>query len=245
MNTERSFNVSLNRRDFLGTSAKVAAAAAAAGTFSFARGEQATAPFAFEPLPFADDALEPVISAHTLSFHYDKHHRAYSNNLNELVKDTPYARMSLERIILDTAGKPDQAGLFNNAAQTWNHTFYWHCLKPNGRQMPAALQSRIEASFGSVQACKKELAQAAVNEFASGWAWLVADGQQLKVVSTTDAEVPMTDGLKPLLTIDVWEHAYYLDYQNRRAEHVEKVIDNLLNWQFAAQNLDSELSVKK
>lgn len=230
----------LNRRDFLSTSAKVTATVAVAGASSFVRADKPTAPFELEPLPFTDNALEPVISAHTLSFHYDKHHRGYLNNLNDLIQDTPYAKMPLERIIVDVSDKPDKTGLFNNAAQTWNHTFYWHCLKPGGQEIPASLKAKIEASFGSVQACKRQLAQAAVTQFASGWAWLVADGSRLKVVNTPNAEVPLTQGMTPLLTIDVWEHAYYLDYQNRRAEHVGKVIDRLLNWKFAAENLENK-----
>jgi Fe-Mn family superoxide dismutase len=144
----------------------------------------------------------------------------------------------LTTIITATAGKADKSAIFNNAAQDWNHTFYWRSLQPNGGgEPPAALMQKIEASFGNLDVCKKELAAAATTQFGSGWAWLVADGDKLKVVKTGNAETPMTTGLKPLLTIDVWEHAYYLDYQNRRADYVNAVLDKLINWEFAAENL--------
>jgi Fe-Mn family superoxide dismutase len=146
--------------------------------------------------------------------------------------------LPLSTIITKTAGKADKSAIFNNAAQDWNHTFYWRSLQPNGGgELPAALLRKIEASFGNLDVCKKELAAAATTQFGSGWAWLVLDGDKLKVVKTGNAETPMTTGLKPLLTIDVWEHAYYLDYQNRRAEYVNAVLDKLINWEFAAENL--------
>jgi Fe-Mn family superoxide dismutase len=190
------------------------------------------------PLPFADNALDPVISANTLSFHYGKHHKAYVDNLNKLVAGTEFADLSLEQVITATAGRADKAGIFNNAAQIWNHTFYWNSLAPKGGgEPPAALKQRIEASFGSVEACKQELATAATTQFGSGWAWLALDGDKLKVVKTANANVPLTEGMKPLLVIDVWEHAYYLDYQNRRADYVNAVLDKLVNWGFAANNL--------
>ncbi len=189
------------------------------------------------PLPYAENALEPVISANTLSFHYGKHHRAYVDNTNKLIAGTDLVNLSLEELIRAVAGKPDKAGIFNNAAQTWNHTFYWHSLRPNGGgEPPAALKQAIEAAFGSFQKFKEELANAAVTQFGSGWAWLVRDGETLKVVKTGNAETPLVTGMQPLLTIDVWEHAYYLDYQNRRADYVNAVIDKLLNWEFALQN---------
>lgn len=191
------------------------------------------------PLPYAQNALEPVISANTTSFHYGKHHKGYVDNLNKLVVGTEFAGMSLEKIIAATAGKADKAAIFNNASQAWNHAFYWNSLTPNGGgEPPAALKTRIEASFGSVDACKKELATAATAQFGSGWAWLVLDGDKLKVVKTANADSPLTKGMKPLLTIDVWEHAYYLDYQNLRADYVNAVLDKLINWGFAADNLE-------
>ena len=189
------------------------------------------------PLPYAENALEPVITANTMSFHYGKHHKGYVDNLNKLIAGTEYANLSLEKIITGTAGKPEKTAIFNNAAQTWNHTFYWKSMKPNGGgEPPVALKKRIEAAFGSVEACKKELANAAVTQFGSGWAWLVLDGSVLKVVKTANADDPLTTNMKPLLTIDVWEHAYYLDCQNRRADYVNAVLDKLINWEFALQN---------
>jgi superoxide dismutase, Fe-Mn family len=195
-------------------------------------------PHVLPSLPYAENALDPVISAKTIGFHYGKHHKAYVDNLNKLVTGTEFAEMPLEEIITRTAGKADKAAIFNNAAQTWNHTFYWNSLKPKGQGgPPAALKQRIEASFGTVDACKKELVAAATTQFGSGWAWLVLEGDTIKVVKTGNAEVPMMSGKKPLLTIDVWEHAYYLDYQNRRPDYVTAVLDTLLNWDFAADNL--------
>lgn len=188
-------------------------------------------------LPYADNALDPVISANTISFHYGKHHKTYVDNLNKLVVGTEFADQSLEEIIKRTTGKADKAAIFNNAAQIWNHTFYWNSLKPNGGgQPPATLKQMIQSSFASVDDCKKELAAAALAQFGSGWAWLVADGDHLKIVKTGNAELPLTSGLQPLLTIDVWEHAYYLDHQNRRADYVNAVLDKLINWEFALQN---------
>jgi Fe-Mn family superoxide dismutase len=199
---------------------------------------QAAAPLVLAPLPYAENALEPVITAHTIGFHYGKHHKGYVDNLNKLVAGTEYAELSLEKIIAATAGQAEKASIFNNAAQIWNHTFYWNSMKPKGGgEPPAALKQRMEAAFGSVDACKKELAGTAVSQFGSGWAWLVLDGDKLKIVKTANAETPMTKGLKPLLTVDVWEHAYYLDYQNRRADYVTALLDKLINWEFALQNI--------
>jgi len=189
------------------------------------------------PLPYADTALDPVISANTLSFHYGKHHKAYVDNLNKLLAGTDLAKLSLEDLIVQTAGKADKAGIFNNAAQIWNHTFYWHSMKPSGGgEPPAALKQKIDAAFGGLDACRKELATAATTQVGSGWAWLVLDAGKLKVVKTSNAETPLTMGVKPLLTIDVWEHAYYLDYQNRRPDYANAVLDKLINWGFAADN---------
>lgn len=198
-----------------------------------------TTPIALPPLPYPEDALAPVISANTLSLHHGKHHQAYVTKTNELIAGTEFEGQSLERIILATSGHPDRAELFNNAAQAWNHTFYWHSLRPEGGgEPPAQLAARVEAAFGNVDAFKKQFADAAVKEFGSGWAWLVADGSTLKVVKTSNADLPLTNGQVPLLALDVWEHAYYVDYQNRRPDYVQAVIDKLLNWQFAAENLD-------
>ena len=190
------------------------------------------------PLPYAQDALAPVISAQTLSFHYGKHHKAYVDNLNKLVAGTELSAAPLEQVITAVAGKPDKVGIFNNAAQTWNHTFFWNSLKPGGGGAPTGTVSKgIDAAFGSFENFKKEFTNAAMTQFGSGWAWLVADKGQLKLVKTPNAETPLTTGQTALLTIDVWEHAYYLDYQNRRADFVAAVIDKLLNWEFANANL--------
>jgi len=233
--TSSDLSGGFSRRHFLGASAGALALASLGGLPTIAR---AANPIVLPPLPYADSALNPVISANTLGFHYGKHHKAYVDNLNKLIAGSDLADLSLEKIIAAVAGKADKTAIFNNAAQTWNHTFYWKSLRPNGGgEPPAALKHKIEASFGSVDALKKELATAATTQFGSGWAWLVADGDKLRVVKTANAELPLTAGLKPLLTIDVWEHAYYLDYQNRRADYVNALIDKLINWEFALQNL--------
>lgn len=196
-----------------------------------------SAPFSLPPLPYADTALEPLISANTLSYHYAKHHKTYVDNLNKLVEGKDLAALSLEEIIHASAGKADMAGVFNNAAQVWNHTFYWNSLKPNGGGKPTgAIAAAIDKDLGGYDKFKADLSAAAVTQFGSGWAWLVSDAGTLKIVKTGNAEVPLTKGQKPLLTIDVWEHAYYLDYQNLRAKYVETLIDKLLNWDFANQN---------
>ncbi|MET0346466.1 MAG: superoxide dismutase [Casimicrobiaceae bacterium] len=194
--------------------------------------------FTLPALPYADNALAPVISANTLSFHYGKHHKAYVDNLNKLVAGTEYESATLEKVIADTAGKADKAGIFNNAAQIWNHTFYWNSLKGGGGGQPSGkLAQMIESDLGGFDNFKKEFAATTVSQFGSGWGWLAVEGGKLKIVKTGNAEVPFTKGQKPLLTIDVWEHAYYLDYQNRRPDYVSAVIDKLLNWDFAAENL--------
>jgi Fe-Mn family superoxide dismutase len=197
-----------------------------------------SAPISLPALPYPENALDPVISAKTMSFHYGKHHRTYVETTNKLIAGTQFADMPLEQIVSATAGKADRVEIFHNAAQAWNHGFYWQCLKPKGGgEPPAALKQKLEAAFGSVEAFKKEWSKAAVTQFGSGWAWLVLQGDTLKVVKTADADTPMVSGMKPLLTIDVWEHAYYLDYQNKRVDHVNALIDKLTNWEFAAQNL--------
>lgn len=197
----------------------------------------AASPHGLPPLPYGENALEPIITAKTMSFHYDKHHKGYVDNLNKFIAGTEYADLSLEKIITSTAGQPEKTSIFNNAAQTWNHTFYWKSMSPKGGgEPPAALKQKIDSSFGSVDACKKEFASAAVSQFGSGWAWLVLDGGKLKVVKTANADVPLTTGMKPLLAIDVWEHAYYLDYQNRRVDYVNALLDKLINWEFAQKN---------
>jgi len=195
-------------------------------------------PFTLPALPYEQNALEPYISANTLSFHYGKHHQTYVNNLNNLVSGKEFADQSLEEIIKNTAGKADQAGVFNNAAQVWNHTFYWNSLSPNGGGEPkGAIADKINAAFGSTENFIKEFAQAGATQFGSGWAWLVKDGDSVKVTKTPNAENPMSQGQGiALLTLDVWEHAYYLDYQNRRPDYLQAALKNLINWEFANQN---------
>lgn len=231
---EKQSSFGLNRREFL----TLTASATLAMTLGGLRGMAWSAALELPPLPYADTALDPVISANTLGFHYGKHHKGYLTNLNKLIAGTEYADMSLDEIVKATAGNAEKTAIFNNAAQTWNHTFYWNSLAPKGGgEPPAELKKRMEASFGDVATCLKELQSAAVGRFASGWAWLVADGNELKVMNTMNADTPLTMGVKPLLTIDVWEHAYYLDYQNRRADYVTAVLEKLINWEFAVSNL--------
>lgn len=191
-------------------------------------------------LPYQENALEPHISASTLGFHYGKHHVAYITNYNNLVAGTPLDTLSLEEVIALSANDPQKIGVFNNGAQAWNHSFYWNCLTPNGGGEPSgALAAKIAQDFGSFDKFKEELKSAAATQFGSGWAWLVLEGGTLKVVKTGNAQTPSTSGQKPILTIDVWEHAYYLDYQNRRPDYVATVIDKLLNWEFAAENFSA------
>ena len=195
--------------------------------------------FELPALPYAKDALEPHMSANTFSFHHEKHHNTYVVNLNGLVEGTDLEGKSLEEIVSATAGNPDKAGVFNNAAQVWNHTFFWHSMKPSGGGAPTGdLAAKIDADFGSFDAFKDAFKAAGATQFGSGWAWLVVgDGGKLEVVKTPNAETPLTQGKTPLLTCDVWEHAYYLDYQNRRPDFLASFLDNLANWDFAAENL--------
>lgn len=198
----------------------------------------AAEPIPLPPLPYPESGLAPVISANTLSFHYGKHHKGYVDNLNKLIAGTELADLTLDEIVKRTAGNPDKTAIFNNAAQVWNHDFYWKSMKPNGGGKPTGTLARsIDETFGGYDQLKAELVTAATTQFGSGWAWLVSDNGTLKVIKTPNAENPLAKGQKALLTIDVWEHAYYLDYQNRRADHVNAVIDKLLDWDFAAQNL--------
>jgi len=194
--------------------------------------------FELPPLPFAKDALQPHISANTLDFHHGKHHNAYVVNLNNLTKDTPLASKSLEEVIGAVAGDAGKAGVFNNAAQVWNHTFYWNCMKPGGGGEPSGdVASAINSAFGSFAKFGEEFKNACVTQFGSGWGWLVAENGTIKIAKTGNADTPMVHGQTALLTCDVWEHAYYLDYQNRRPDYVQAFIDNLINWDFVAANL--------
>lgn len=189
-------------------------------------------------LPYPKDALAPYISANTLDFHYGKHHKAYVDNANKLIAGTELESLSLEDIIRKTSGDAAKTGIFNNTAQIWNHSFYWQCLKPQGGGSPTGdIAGKINAAWGSYDKFVEELKTAGTTQFGSGWAWLVLDGGQLKITKTANADTPIAHGQKPLLTIDVWEHAYYLDYQNRRPDYLATVIDKLINWDFANANL--------
>jgi Fe-Mn family superoxide dismutase len=196
--------------------------------------KESAMPFTLPPLPYDKGALAPYLSAETLEYHYGKHHQTYVNNLNKLTEGKPEAKKSLEKIIMTAA----PGGLFNNAAQVWNHTFYWNCMKPGGGGEPdGALRQAIERDFESFAKFKEELTTAATTLFGSGWAWLALDGKKLRVVQTKDADLPMKHDQTALLTIDVWEHAYYIDYRNARPKYIEAFLDHLVNWDFAAQNL--------
>jgi superoxide dismutase, Fe-Mn family len=189
-------------------------------------------------LPYAKDALAPVISANTLEFHHGKHHKAYVDNLGKLIAGTDLADAELETIIKKVAGDSAKAGIFNNAAQVWNHTFYWKCLKSGGGGAPTGpIAAKITSTWGNYEKFTEELKNAGVTQFGSGWAWLILDGGQLKITKTANADTPIAHGQKPLLTIDVWEHAYYLDYQNRRPDYLAAVIGKLINWDFVNANL--------
>ena len=191
-------------------------------------------------LPYAIDALEPHVSANTLEFHYGKHHKAYVDKLNAAIHGTDYEGQSLEAIIT-ASDKASDAGVFNNAAQVWNHTFLWHGMSPTGGGEPTgALAEAIKARFGSVDTFREKFKAAALGQFGSGWTWLVRKGGTLEIVSTGNADTPLTAGITPLLTLDVWEHAYYLDYQNKRDAYIDVYLDQLINWDFAAQNYEAD-----
>lgn len=189
--------------------------------------------FTLPPLPYAKDALAPHISAETLEFHYGKHHQAYVTNLNKLLEGKPEAEKSLEDIIKSADG-----GVFNNAAQVWNHTFYWRSMKPGGGGEPTGeLLSAINRDFGTFAKFKEEFTAAGTTQFGSGWAWLVEQNGKLAVTKTGNADLPMKHGQKALLTMDVWEHAYYIDYRNARPKYIETFLASLVNWDFASENL--------
>lgn len=189
-------------------------------------------------LPYAKDALAPVISSNTLEFHHGKHHRAYVENLGKLIAGTDLADADLETIIRKAAGDPAKVGIFNNAAQVWNHSFYWKCLKAGGGGTPTgAAALKIGAAWGSYDKFVEEFKNAGMTQFGSGWVWLVIEGDQLKITKTANADTPIAHGAKPLLTLDVWEHAYYLDYQNRRPDYLAAAIGKLIDWNFVNANL--------
>lgn len=192
-------------------------------------------PFSLPELPWAQDALAPHLSAKTIGIHYGKHHAGYVKKLNKAVAGSKWAELPLEKLIKATFGQP---GIYNNAAQIWNHTFYWKSMKPGGGGDPTGkLAVRIREEFGSVPAFKTLFAKAAATQFGSGWAWLVEEKGKLKITASSNADTPLSHNQKPLLCIDVWEHAYYLDYQNNRAAYIKAFLDKLINWDFAAANL--------
>ncbi len=189
-------------------------------------------------LPIPKNSLEPFISEKTLEFHHGKHHNAYVVNGNKLIEGTDLQNETIENIILKTAGDSTKAGIFNNAAQVWNHTFYWNCIKPNGGGKPSGkAEKMINEAFGSYEKFAEEFKNAAATQFGSGWAWLVLKDNKLQIMKTANADTPMAHGAKAVLTIDVWEHAYYIDYQNRRPDYISTFVEKLINWEFVNSNL--------
>lgn len=227
----------MDRRQFLGA-ALAGSALLAAGPLVWSTSARAANMIELPPLPYAEDALEPYISARTLSFHYGKHHAGYVKKTNAGLKGTSLEGKPLETIIKDAAQDPEMKGLFNNAAQVWNHTFYWNSMTPGGSKLEGKLLDKVVEDFGSVQAMEEALAGKATGQFGSGWAWLVLQDGKLTCINTPNAETPIAMGLTPLLCVDVWEHAYYLDYQNKRGDYVKAVLQNLANWEFAMQNFE-------
>ncbi len=195
--------------------------------------------FSLPDLPYAKDAFGEIMSEETFNYHHGKHHNAYVGKTNDAVAGTDLEGKSLSEVI-KAASASGNKGLFNNSAQVWNHTFFWHCLSPETQEIPANLKAKIEESFGSVEDFKEKFKNEAVGHFASGWAWLVLNGDKLEITSLHDADSPVAHDMKPLLTLDVWEHAYYLDYQNARPDYVGTILDKAINWEFVAQNLDGE-----
>jgi superoxide dismutase, Fe-Mn family len=233
----------VSRRELLASAAAVGGAALVGASVLAPRVALAetSTPVELPKLPYEMNGLEPHITGNTLSYHYAKHHKAYIDNTLAAIKGTPLEGQSLEKIVAsawdDAKKDASKVGLFNNSAQAWNHTFYWHSMTPKGGAPDGKLKEQIDADFGGLDKLKTELATAAKTQFGSGWAWLVMDGGKLKVMKTSNAENPLVQGKTPLLTIDVWEHAYYLDYQNLRPNYVTAVLDHLLNWEFAAKNM--------
>jgi len=198
---------------------------------------EAVEPFKLPPLPWGKGALEPVISARTIELHHGKHHRTYVEKLNALVAGTDLEHLSLHEIVKRTHGDADRIEVFSNAGQALNHAFYWESLTPKAAKPPEEMRRLLDRDMGGYDAFLKEFAREATGRFGSGWAWLVVSGGVLEILTTSNADTPVTRGMTPLLTVDVWEHAYYLDYQNKRDEHVKAVVGKLLNWEFAAENL--------
>jgi len=230
----------MTRREFL-EKATVGSALLVSQAMGFSSRAHA-APYQLPPLPYSQNALQPYISSKTLGFHHGKHHKGYVEKFNELIKGTPMADQTLEQVIKDAFHPTEKTPLFNNAAQIWNHSFFWKSMRPKGGGKPKGkIKEKLDATFGNVEKFKEEFVKQAVSLFGSGWAWLAIEGDKLKIVQTKDADTPLVHGatplLTPLLTIDVWEHSYYLDYQNRRKDYVTAVLDHLINWEFAEENL--------
>ena len=190
-------------------------------------------------LPYGKNELAPYINENTIDFHYGKHHNTYVVNLNKLIEGTELANESLENIIMNATNDAAKVGMFNNAAQVWNHTFFWHSMKPGGGGLPTgAIEDKINADLGGYEKFAELFKNAGLTQFGSGWAWLVVNSGKLEVVKTSNADTPIVHGLKPLVTVDVWEHAYYLDYQNRRGDYLDAFLANLINWDFVNSQLD-------
>ena len=195
--------------------------------------------FELPSLPYANDALAPYMSSETLDFHHGKHHQTYVTNLNNLLKDHELQSSSLEDIVVKTSKDASMAGIFNNAGQHWNHILFWQCMKPNGGgSIPSELEGRLNSDFGSVEQFKEAFIQAGTTQFGSGWAWLAIDNGKLVVTKSPNASNPLVDGMKPILGCDVWEHSYYIDYRNKRPDYLKAFLDNLVNWEFVASQLD-------
>jgi Fe-Mn family superoxide dismutase len=228
----------IDRRRFLKTTV-IGSALAAGALAGFPFAARGAAPYSLSPLPYPEDGLEPHISSKTVSFHYGKHHRGYVDKTNQLVQGTDMEGLPLEELIKKSAAGRNQP-LFNNAAQIWNHDFYWRGMKPKGGgSPPASLEKALNRSFGSLESFKQRFSGAAETQFGSGYAWLVLKGGSLDVLGTSNADTPLAHGMRPLLTIDIWEHAYYLDYQNRRKEYIQAFLEHLVDWDFVSQNLSS------
>lgn len=228
----------MKRREFLSWTVKAGAVFMLPTFWSGCQGGGSGSVITLPKLPYPKDALEPTISANTIGFHYEKHHKGYVDKINRFSKGTRFSGLQLEEMIVKSAGDEDAAAIFNNAAQVWNHTFYWNCMSPDGGgKPPQSVMAKMDASFGSYDEFIKIFVSAATGQFGSGWAWLIEQEGQLEVMATANADTPIAQSLKPILVIDVWEHAYYLDYQNRRKDYVESFLENLVNWEFVEKNL--------
>ncbi len=233
----------MERRDFLKVSAGFGAWALMrmSGLTAVGSAEAGEQFISLPPLPYDKKALEPYISARTLEFHYGKHHQGYVKKINRFIMGSRYQHMALEDIIKSTCGLENKKSIYNNAAQVFNHTFFWKSMKPDGGAQPSGrIADEIRRSFGSYDNFTTQFKNAATTQFGSGWAWLVQDGRRLKVIKTANADTPLAFGMKPLLTLDVWEHAYYLDYQNRRGDYVDAWLEHLVNWDFAEKNYEKQ-----